>query len=79
MRAENWRKEEFELEGWPVRMISYRIGDSWVIEVEVTSSGTKVACTMGKACEAAKTEALETAARRLLRTRRVDPTLTVGG
>jgi hypothetical protein len=79
MRAEDWKKEELDLEGWPVKVTCYRIGDSCVTEIESSSSGATIARTMGKTQEAAKREALETATRRLLRTRRIDPGLTVGG
>jgi len=79
MRAEGWVMEEIELEGRPVKVITYRIGDSFVTEVESSSSGAVIACSAGKTQEAVEKEAIETAARRLRRTRRIDLGLTVGG
>jgi hypothetical protein len=72
--------EEIELlEGYPVRVITCRIGDSFVTEVESSSLGAMIACSAGKAQEAVEKEALERATGRLLRTRRIDLGLTVGG
>jgi len=79
MRAKDWVTEEIDLEGYPVRVITYRIGDSFVTEVESTSSGAVIARSAGKTQEAVQRETLETATRRLLRARRIDPGLTVGG
>jgi hypothetical protein len=79
MRAEDWKKRELELEGWPVMVSSYQIGDSYVTEVESTTSGATIARATRKTRAEAELEALETAAKRLLRTRRTDLGLTVGG
>jgi hypothetical protein len=79
MRAENWGKEELELEGWPVKVITYRIDDSFFTEIESSSSGAVIARSAGKVQQAVRSEAIETATRRLLRTRRLDLSLTVGG
>jgi len=60
-----------------VRIISYRLDEFYVSEVESASSGATIAMIVATIPEEARREALETAARRLLRTR--DLELTVGG
>jgi hypothetical protein len=77
MRAENWKKEELEIEGWPVTITSYTIGKSSITEIATTSSGANVARCVADTPEASREEAFSAATRRLLRTRRL-PTM-VGG
>ena len=79
MRAEHWEKEDLELKGWPVKVITYQVGDSFFTEVESTTSGAVVARSAGKVQQTVRSEAIEAATRRLLRTRRIDLGLTVGG
>lgn len=71
MRAENWKKEETEIEGWPVTVTSYMLGKSWITEIATTSSGANVARSVGDTPEASRETAFSAATRRLLRTRRL--------
>ncbi len=77
MRAEGWASEELELEGWAVKVTSYRIGQAFLTEVESCDSGVIIARGIAPTREDSRREAFETASRRLLRTRRIE--LTVGG
>jgi hypothetical protein len=79
MRAEDWYRREFELEGWPVKLTGYRIGGAYLAEIESTDSGATIARATGKTQAEAEKDVLETATRRVLRTRRTDLGLTVGG
>jgi hypothetical protein len=79
MHAENWRTQYLQLEGWLVRLTSYQIGQSYIAEVESSDSGAIIVRATGKTQEQVQCEAIETATRRLLRTRHIDPRLTVGG
>jgi hypothetical protein len=79
MRAEDFRTQPLELEGWSVRLTSYLIGGQYLAEVEVESSGVTIARAMGQTQSVAESQAIETAVRRLTRTRRLDFDLTVGG
>jgi hypothetical protein len=79
MWAEEFQKQPLELEGWPVNVTSYRIGGLYLAEVEAISSGVTVARATNEAREIAEEQAIETAVKRLGRTRRVDLDLTVGG
>ncbi len=77
MRAENWDRRESEIEGWPVKVTSYQIGDSYITEIEASASGSTIARGIGKTSGDSWKAASEAASRRLLRTRRMD--LTIGG
>jgi hypothetical protein len=79
MRAEDFRTQPLELEGWSVRLTSYLIGGQYLAEVEVESSGVTIARATGQTQSVAEAQAIETAVRRLTRTRRLDFDLTVGG
>jgi hypothetical protein len=78
MRAENWTRQELELEGWPVTLTSYRIADSYLTEIESTDSGASIARGIAATSEQSRKEAFETAIKRLIRTRRIAD-MTVGG
>jgi dsRNA-specific ribonuclease len=79
MRADDFQKQPLELEGWAVTVTSYRIGGQYVVEVETISSGVTVARANHESRAIAKEQAIETALRRLARTRRIDLDLMVGG
>jgi dsRNA-specific ribonuclease len=79
MRAEEFRKQHLELDGWTVYITSYRIGSQYLAEVEDVSSGVTIARGTDDARSEAEERAIETALRRLNRTRRIDLDLTVGG
>ncbi len=79
MRAEDFRKQLLELEGWSVHLSSYRIGGQYLAEVEVESSGVTIARATDQTRITSEERAIEAAVRRLSRTRRLDFDLTVGG
>ncbi len=63
MRAENWNKQETELEGWAVRITSYQIGESYITEVAGTDSGAMVARGIAPSAEESRQKAVEGAER----------------
>jgi len=75
--AEGWRSYEQELEGWLVSVTCYRIGRSYITQVESSSSGAVIARGIAAIPEDSERQALETAKERLVLTRRIE--LTVGG
>lgn len=79
MQTERWHKHELEIKGFPVKLISCRIDQSYLTEVESISSGATIALAIAATPEEARKNALETATKRLLRTPRFDLELTVGG
>ena len=62
-----------------VHVSSYRIGVHYLVEVEALDSGVTIARATDGDRAKAEEEAIQTAAKRLSRTRRVDLDLTVGG
>jgi hypothetical protein len=79
MRAEDFRKQPLELQGWSVHVTSYRIGGQYLAEVEALDSGVTIARATDETRAIAEEHAVQVALRRLNRTRRVDLDLTVGG
>jgi hypothetical protein len=79
MLAEDFQKQPLELAGWNMHLTSYRIGSNYLAEVETESSGVTIARATDRTRAIAEERAVETAVRRLKRTRRSDFDLTVGG
>ena len=69
MRAEDYQRRRQELAGWPVGIFSYKLGDRYVCEIDNVSPGARVARAEGSTREEAERAAIETAERRLGRTR----------
>ena len=69
MRAEDYQRRRQELAGWPVGIVSYRLGDRFICEIDNVSPGARVARAEGATREEAERAAIETAERRLGRTR----------
>lgn len=70
MKTEEYSERRLELEGWPVNMTSYRIGDLYHAKVDNVSPGAAVSRATGTSREGAERKAIEDARRRLARTRR---------
>jgi hypothetical protein len=68
MRAEDYQRRRQELAGWPVGIVSYRLGDRFICEIENVSPGARVARAEGATREEAERAAITTAERRLGRT-----------
>jgi len=71
MTPEDYNELEFELAGWPIHLISYRLGESWVCKVDNVSPGALIARSTGRTREAAEQEATSKAEKRLAATRRM--------
>ena len=69
MRAEDYQRRREEIGGWPVGIVSYRLGERFVCEVDNVSPGARIARGEGASREEAEQAALTAAARRLGRTR----------
>jgi hypothetical protein len=69
MRAEDYRRRRQELAGWPVGIVSYKLGDRFICEIDNVSPGARVARAEGGTREEAENAAIATAERRLGRTR----------
>jgi len=69
MRAEDYQRRRQELAGWPVGIVSYKLGDRFICEIDNVSPGARVARAEGSTREEAERAAIATAERRLGRTR----------
>ena len=69
MRAEDYQRRRQELAGWPVGIVSYKLGDRFICEIDNVSPGARVARAEGSTREEAENAAIATAERRLGRTR----------
>jgi hypothetical protein len=69
MRAEEYQRRRQELAGWPVGIVSYRLGDRFICEIDNVSPGARVARAEGATREEAERAAIAAAERRLGRTR----------
>jgi hypothetical protein len=68
MRAEDYQRRRQELAGWPVGIVSYRLNDRFICEIDNVSPGARVARAEGATREEAERAAIATAERRLART-----------
>jgi hypothetical protein len=69
MRAEDYQRRRQELAGWPVGIVSYKLGERFICEIDNVSPGARVARAEGSTREEAERAAIATAKRRLGRTR----------
>ena len=69
MRAEGYQRRRQELAGWPVGIVSYKLGERFVCEIDNVSPGAGLARAEGASREDAEREAMAAAERRLARTR----------
>jgi hypothetical protein len=69
MRAEEYQRRREELAGWPVGIVSYKLGERFICEIDNVSPGARVARAEGATREEAERAAIATAERRLGRTR----------
>lgn len=70
MKAENYQERTLELSGWPVRLVSYKLGDEYVCEADNVSPGSTLARFSSSTPEEAERQALSKAGHMLGKTRR---------
>ena len=70
MKPEAYEEKRLEAEGWPVRLISYKLGDVFHCQADNVSPGATLVRETGPTRDEAERKALEVARRRLSRTRR---------
>jgi hypothetical protein len=71
MRVEEHRERELKIEDWPVRLTSYRIGETFHCTADNISPGASLARTRGATREEAEGKAIQHAGERLKQTRRL--------
>ena len=70
MTPENYSVRELTLEGWPVRLVSYRLGEQFHAKIENTSPGAALARASAASAAEAEQQVIAAATRRLARTRK---------
>ena len=70
MKAEAYQERRLEVEGWPLRLASYKLGDVFHCQADNVSPGAVLVRETGATREEAEHKALELASKRLGRTRR---------
>jgi hypothetical protein len=73
MKPEDYLERQLEVEGWPVRLTSYRLGKAFHCTADNVCPGAWLARTTGVTREEAEEKALTVAGARLARTRRPSP------
>jgi hypothetical protein len=73
LKSEDFRETKQELDGWPINIVSYRIGTTWYCTIDNVSPGARFARAEGPTREAAESAALEKATKHLKQTRRFSP------
>ncbi|MDJ1156984.1 hypothetical protein QNA08_01850 [Chelatococcus sp. SYSU_G07232] len=71
-RPQDYRRRHDALAGWAVGVVSYRLGEHFLCEVDNVSPGARIARGEGATREEAEAKALDKARERLSRTRIVD-------
>ena len=69
MRAEDYSEREIEVDGWPVRLTTYRISETWHCKADNVSPGAALARISAASREEAESRAVERARKHLSRTR----------
>ena len=70
MKPEQYSERVLEVQGWPLRLISYRLGETFYCKADNVSPGALIARSSGATREDAEAKALEKASERLGQTRR---------
>jgi len=70
MKVENFAERKIEIDGWPVNLTTYRIGETFHCRADNVSPGAGFARTTGATREEAEEKAMERAKELLSRTRR---------
>ena len=69
MKPEDYSERTLELAGWPVRVISYKLGDTYRAKADNVSPGANIARSEGATKEEAEQRVLAKAEERLAATR----------
>ena len=70
MKPEDYSERRVDVEGWPVNLTSYKLGEVYHTKADNVSPGAALARTTGATREEAEQKALDRARQLLSRTRR---------
>jgi len=71
IRPEEYKERNDTVEGWPIGIVSYRLGDRWIAKIHNVSPGAVIARGEGRSRAEAEGSALARARTRLASTRRM--------
>ena len=71
MKAEQYQERQEQLSGWPVKIVSYKLGGRYYVTVHNVQPGAWIAKAEGAILQEAEQKACAEAASRLSKTRRV--------
>ena len=74
MKAEDFSERREEIDGWPVRIVTYRIGDMYYCTIDNVDPGARFARAEAATREEVERVALERAQRHLKQTRKFPAT-----
>ncbi len=72
MKPEDYSERKLEMAGWPIHLVSYKLGDEYFAKIDNVSPGAQIARSKGATKQEAEDKALAKAQTRLEATRRVD-------
>jgi hypothetical protein len=70
MKAEEYTERKDVIDGWPVHIVAYRIGDKYYCAIDNVDPGARFARAEGATRDAAERTALEKAKKYLAQTRK---------
>jgi len=70
LKSEDYQETKRDLDGWPINITSYRVGDAWYCTIDNVSPGARFARAEGTTREEAESKAIEKATRYLKQTRK---------
>jgi hypothetical protein len=74
MKAEDYAERKEEIDGWPVHIVTYRIGDKYYCTIDNVDPGARFARAEAATLEEVERVALEKAQRYLKQTRKFPTT-----
>ena len=69
-KTENFEEKQIELNGWPVRLTSYKVGQKFVVQADNVSPGACLARFSAETAEEAEAQAISKARHLLSKTKR---------
>ena len=78
MKAEQYQEKKEQLSGWPVRIVSYRLGAQWFVSVRNEEPGAWIVKEQGASLQEVESRTRQRAAEYLSKTRRLAPERTAG-
>lgn len=70
MKAEHFKERQIEIDGWPVKLTSYRLGEKFICQADNVSPGACLARFKAVSPEDAEAQAISKAKHLLGKTRR---------